>query len=43
MRNHSWIIYIYFMDEKLHVLTVTNIGMRNWVEGGSTDHSVYNW
>lgn len=43
MRNHSWIIYIYFMDEKLHVLTVTNLGMRNWVEGGSTDHSVYNW
>lgn len=43
MRNHSWIIYIYFMDEKLHVLTVTNIGMRNWVEGGSQNNTVYNW
>ena len=43
MRNHSWIIYIFFMDEKLHTLTVTNLGMRDWSDGGSTDHSVYNW
>lgn len=43
MRNHSWIIYIFFMDEKLHTLTVTHLGMRSWSDGGSTDHSVYNW
>ncbi len=43
MRNHSWIIYIFFMDEKLHTLTVTNLGMRSWTTGGSKDHSVYNW
>lgn len=43
MRNHSWIIYIFFMDEKLHTLTVTHLGMRSWTTGGSTDHSVYNW
>jgi len=43
MRNHSWIIYIFFMDEKIHTLTVTKLGMRDWSDGGSTNHSVYNW
>ena len=44
MRNHSWIIYIYFMDEKLHVLTVTNLGLRDWTTGHSQDpRSVHNW
>ena len=43
MRNHSWIIYIYFMDEKLHVLTVTDLGLKDWTDSGSQDHSVYNW
>lgn len=45
MRNHSWIIYIYYMDAKIHTLTVTHLGMRDWVDygGGSLDHNVYNW
>jgi hypothetical protein len=43
LRNHSWIVYIFFMDMKIHVLTVTNIGMKDWTNGGSTNHTVYNW
>jgi len=43
LRNHSWIVYIYFMDAKIHVLTVTNIGIKEWTNGGSTDHTVHNW
>lgn len=43
LRNHSWIVYIYFMDTKIHVLTVTNIGIKNWTDGGSKAHTVYNW
>jgi hypothetical protein len=43
LRNHSWIIYIFFMDEKIHVLTVTNIGMKIWGNGGTETHDVYNW
>lgn len=43
LRNHSWIVYIYFMDTKIHVLTVTNIGIKNWTDGGSKGHTVYNW
>lgn len=43
LRNHSWTVYIYFMDTEIHVLTVTNIGMRSWINGGSQDNPVYNW
>ena len=43
LRNHSWIVYIYFMDGKIHVLTVTHIGMKAWVEGSTDTHDVYNW
>lgn len=43
LRNHSWIVYIYFMDGKIHVLTVTDIGMKAWVEGSTDTHNVYNW
>ena len=43
LRNHSWIVYIYFMDGKIHVLTVTDIGMKAWVEGDTDTHDVYNW
>lgn len=43
LRNHSWIVYIFFMDEKIHVLTVTNIGMKIWGNGGMETHDVYNW
>ena len=43
LRNHSWIIYIYYLDSKLYVLTVTHIGMRSWGNGGAEEHSIYNW
>ena len=43
-RNHSWIIYVYYMDEKIHVLTVTHIGMKAWVPDGENEKvTVYNW
>lgn len=42
-RNHSWIVYIYFMDTKIHVLTVTHIGVKEWTAGGEENHAVYNW
>ena len=43
LRNHSWIVYIYFMDTKIHVLPVTNIGVKNWTDDEDDDHEVYNW
>ena len=43
LRNHSWIVYIYYMDSKIHVLTVTHIGMKEWTDGNSDDVKVYNW
>ncbi len=43
LRNHSWIVYIYYLDSKLYVLTVTHIGMRSWGNGGAEEHSIYNW
>ena len=43
LRNHSWIIYIYYLDSKLYVLTVTHIGMRSWGDGGEATHTIYNW
>ena len=43
LRNHSWIVYIYFMDTKIHVFTVTNIGVKNWENDENSNHEVYNW
>jgi len=43
LRNHSWIIYIYYLDSKIYVLTVTHIGMRSWGDGGNATHTIYNW
>ena len=43
LRNHSWIIYIYYLDSKIYVLTVTHIGMRSWNDGGDATHTIYNW
>lgn len=47
LRNHSWIIYVYYIDSKIYILTVTHIGMRSWVmdDDGPQGESkyVYNW
>ena len=43
LRNHSWIVYVYFMDSKIHTLTVTNIGMKKWIEDYPDPNTVYNW
>lgn len=44
LRNHSWIVYIYYMDSKIYTLTVTNIGMKSWVTDPLQDtKTVYNW
>lgn len=44
LRNHSWIIYIYYMDSKIYALTVTHIGMKSWVTDPMEESSpVYNW
>ena len=44
LRNHSWIVYVYFMDSKIHVLTVTHIGIKDWVDAGPNDNvEEYNW
>lgn len=44
LRNHSWIIYIFYMGTKIHVQVVTHIGMRGWDSNGEEkDVSVYNW
>ena len=43
LRNHSWTVYIYYMNSKIYTLTVTNIGMRSWGDGGSQEQPVYNW
>ena len=44
LRNHSWIIYAYYMDATIHILTVTHIGMKNWTEDGEDESiTVYNW
>jgi hypothetical protein len=44
LRNHSWIIYIYYMDSTIYTLSVTHIGMKTW-ETDPLDESVevYNW
>lgn len=44
LRNRSWIIYVFYMDAKIHVLTVTNMGVKNWTSDNiNDDKSVYNW
>lgn len=44
LRNHSWIIYIYFMDSKIHVLSVTHIGMKKWISDGVDEPvTFFNW
>lgn len=44
LRNHSWIVYIYYMDSKIHVLTVVRIGMKEWVSDGQPESPwFYNW
>lgn len=43
LRNHSWIVYVFYMDATIYVLTVTNIGMKSWASGGYEEKSVYNW
>ena len=44
MRNHTWIVYIYFVESKIHTFTVTHIGMKDWT-GDNADESThfYNW
>lgn len=43
-RNRSWIIYVFYMDAKIHVLTVTDMGVKNWTPDNiNDDKSVYNW
>lgn len=44
LRNHSWIIYIFYMDTKIHVQVVTDIGMKTWTpDGGEENVIVHNW
>ena len=43
-RNRSWIIYVFYMDAKIHVLTVTDMGVKSWTPDNiNDDKSVYNW
>ena len=44
LRNRSWIIYVFYMDAKIHVLTVTDMGVKSWTPDNiDDDRSVYNW
>jgi len=44
LRNRSWIIYVFYMDAKIHVLTVTDMGVKSWTSDNiNDDKSVYNW
>jgi hypothetical protein len=44
LRNHSWIVYIFYMGAKIHVHVVTDIGMKNWTPDNEQDDViVYNW
>ena len=44
LRNHSWIIYVYYMDSKIYVLSVTTIGMKKWTDDGRSETTIfYNW
>lgn len=43
-RNRSWIIYVFYMDAKIHVLTVTDMGVKNWTSDNvDDDRDLYNW
>lgn len=45
-RNHSWIVYAYYLGKKLHILTVTHIGMKDWIIVADNEENkkrVYNW
>lgn len=44
LRNHSWIVYIFYMGAKIHVHVVTHIGMKEWIPDPNDDNKyVYNW
>ena len=45
LRNHSWIVYIYFIGTEIHVHIVTRIGMKTWAYDENEDQpeSIYNW
>lgn len=44
LRNHSWIVYIFYMGAKIHVQVVTDIGMKKWIPDENEDNVyVYNW
>lgn len=43
LRNHSWTVYIYYMNGQIYTSTVSNIGMQQWGDGSDKDHSIYNW
>lgn len=44
LRNHTWIVYIYFMDSTVHVLTITDIGVKDWVKDPEEDDvTFHNW
>ena len=44
LRNHSWIVYIFYMGSTIHVHVVTHIGMRAWnSDGDEKNVIVYNW
>lgn len=44
LRNHSWIVYIFYMGAKIHVHVVTHIGMKEWTPDINVDNVyVYNW
>ena len=44
LRNHTWIVYIYFMDSTVHVLTITDIGVKDWViDPEEEDVTFHNW
>lgn len=43
-RNRSWIIYVFYMDAKIHVLTVTDMGVKSWTSDNvDDDRDLYNW
>lgn len=42
-RDRSWTVYTYFMGDRLHVFSVVQVGMKEWTNGGSQNHEVYNW
>lgn len=43
-RNRSWIIYVFYMDAKIHVLTVTDMGVKSWTPDNVDDErDLYNW